>query len=253
MKFPILPEGIRIGSVPYLNALPLTAAIPEPLELAVPSRLAARYESGSIDAALLPVYQVLQHPAPLIADSICIGSHGEVFSVFLAHREPVEEIRRVCLDPASCTSNALFRCLCAEFLGLAPEFSTQPPSPEEARILIGDPAIDFRLAAPEGWNFLDLGQAWTEHTCLPFVYAVWALRGESAPQVAEFLRVAKCEGMANLEELAAKDLRPDFARTYLGGYIRYDLNEPEKRGLSLFAELLYKHGLSPVRARPSFV
>lgn len=248
-----LPQGIRIGSVPYLNALPLTSSILEPIELAIPSQLALRYESGALDAALLPVYQILQHSSPTVADGICISSHGEVFSVFLTYRGPLGKVRYVYLDPDSLTSNALFRCLCAEFLKLAPEFSTGPPGPEDARVLIGDPAIEFRIPSPEGWNFLDLGQAWTDHTGFPFVYAAWALRGKIAPEIAEFLRAAKQSGMANLSTLIARDPRPDFARIYLGGYIRYDLNEAEKRGLALFAELLYKHGLSPVLSRPSFV
>jgi chorismate dehydratase len=248
-----LPKGVCIGCVPYLNAQPLVSFIPGRIELEVPSQLALRYEAGALDAALLPVYQMLQHATPVITDGVCISSRGPVFSVFLAYRGPLHAIRRVHLDPSSCTSNALFRCLCAEFLDWMPEFSTQRAGPEDARILIGDPAIDFRLPHPKGWNFLDLGESWTHHTGLPFVYAVWALCGDLAPQMAEFLRVAKEIGMAHLSELAAKNHRPDFAKTYLGGHIGYDLNEPEKQGLSLFAELLYKYGLSPVLSKPRFV
>jgi predicted solute-binding protein len=253
MSLPTLPSGARIGSVPYLNALPLIAAIPVDVELATPSQLALRYESGALDAALVPIYQVLQYSSPLVGDGMCIGSHGEVFSVFLAYQGPLSEVRRVHMDPASCTSNALFRCLCAEYLHLAPEFRTDQPAPKDARILIGDPAIDFRLPPPEGWNFLDLGKIWTDHTGLPFVYAAWALQKKHAHELAKFLRSAKDAGMENRAELAAKSPRPDFAKKYLTDYIRYNLNEPEKQGLSLFAKLLYKYGLSPVSSQPIFV
>ncbi len=250
---PLLPEGVRVGTVPYLNALPLVSFIQGEIQSAVPSELALHYEAGILDAALLPVYQLLQHASPQMADGICISSQGEVFSVFLAHREPLREIPRVYLDPASRTSNALFRCLCAEFLGWMPEFSTQPPGPDSARILIGDAAIDFRIPQPEGWNFLDLGQTWTTYTGLPFVYAAWGLCGKMAPQIAEFLRAVKQQGMAHLDKLAAQDRRPDFAKAYLGGYVRYDLNDLEKQAISLFAELLHKYGLSPVLSRPTFI
>ncbi len=253
MELPALPEGARIGSVPYLNALPLVSFIPGSVEWAVPSQLAVRYESGDLDAALLPVYQVLQHASPMVADKICVSSKGDVFSVFLAHRKPLHEIQCVHLDPASRTSNALFRCLCAEFLDWVPEFSTQPPGLEDARVLIGDPAIDFRIPHPAGWNFLDLGQVWTTHTGLPFVYAVWALSGTMTLPIAQFLRAAKQVGMSHLDELAAKDRRPDFAKIYLGGYIRYDLNEPEKQAIALFAKLLYQNGLSPILSQPTFL
>jgi len=250
---PTLPDGVRIGTVPYLNALPLVSFIPGKIQSAVPSELAVHYEAGALDAALLPIYQLLQDASPQIAEGICISSHGEVFSVFLAYREPLHEIRRVYLDPASRTSNALFHCLCAEFLGWIPEFSTQPLGPDAAKILIGDAAIDFRISQPEGWHFLDLGQTWTAHTGLPFVYAAWGLRGKMALQIAEFLRAVKRKGMAHLDKLTAQSGRPDFAKIYLGGYIRYDLNDPEKQAISLFAQLLHKYGLSPVVSRPTFV
>ncbi|QQY07417.1 MAG: menaquinone biosynthesis protein [Candidatus Xiphinematobacter sp.] len=246
---------MRLGAVPYLNALPLRAAILGSLELEVPSRLVRRYESGLFDAALLPTYKILQQPRPLIVDGVCISSYGEVFSVFLAHRKPLEEIRYVSLDPSSCTSNALFRCLCAEFLGLSPEFSVRPLNhKDESHILIGDPAIDFRLSAPAGWRFLDLGAIWTSYTGLPFVYAAWSIREKSALQIAEFLRSAKRAGIQALAELIARRSNPIFTSTYLNTYIRYDLGELEKRSLVRFAELLYKHGLSSAGScNPSFV
>ncbi|PWU06045.1 MAG: hypothetical protein C5B47_08140 [Verrucomicrobia bacterium] len=248
-----LPEGARIGTVPYLNAWPLVSFIPGEIRSAVPSELALAYEAGALDAALVPIYQLLQQAAPQIAEGICISSQGEVFSVFLAHREPLREIPRVHLDPASRTSNALFRCLCAEFLDWIPEFSTQLPGEGDARILIGDAAIEFRILHAEGWRFLDLGQAWTTYTGLPFVYAAWGLNGKMALQIAKFLRAVKQKGIANLDKLTATYHRPDFAKIYLGGYIRYDLKEAEKQAISLFAELLHKYGLSPVLSRPIFV
>jgi chorismate dehydratase len=246
---------MRLGAVPYLNALPLRASISESLELEVPSQLVRRYESGLLDAALLPTCKILQQPHPLIVDGVCISSYGKVFSVFLAHRKPLKELQYVSLDPASCTSNALFRCLCAEFLGLTPEFSTQSlDHSNEGHILIGDPAIDFRMSAPAGWHFLDLGEIWTSYTGLPFVYAAWSLRRKSVPRIAEFLRSVKRAGMKALAELAARDDKSTFTLTYLNTYIRYDLGELEKQSLARFAELLYKHGLSPVCSyKPSFI
>lgn len=246
MPHSYLANMMHFGAVPYLNALPLIAAISEPIELEVPSQLTLRYASGTLDAALLPTYYILQQPSPLIVDGVCISSYGEVFSVFLAHRRPLRTLRSITLDPSSHTSNALFQCLCAEFLGLTPEFSMQPlENNSEGRILIGDPAIDFRMSASTDWHFLDLGKTWTSYTGLPFVYAAWSLKERSA-QIAQVLRSAKQAGMAVLEEFAAEDKRPAFARTYLSTYIRYDLGELEKQSLTRFAALLHKNGLSSI-------
>ena len=54
------------------------------------------------------------------SDDVAIACDGPVFSVFLAHRGPLAEVRRIALDPASLTSVHLLRVLLAEFHGLRP-------------------------------------------------------------------------------------------------------------------------------------
>jgi len=234
----------RIGSVPYLNARPLVEGIAERLTFLVPSQLADLFATGGLDAALLPVYEAICHERATIVDDVAIACRGEVFSVFLAHREPLEKLESVALDPASHTSNKLLQCLFAEFLGLEPEYVHAPQSDDQPRLLIGDAALEFRKAGGD-WRFLDLGAEWMRWTELPFVFACWVLR-EQAPDagaLADALREVKRHGIAARPRLAAAYADSSFVERYLTEFIRYDLGDEEKQSIALFAALLRKHGL----------
>lgn len=236
--------GVRLGCVQYLNSQPLIYGCDAPVVFAHPSALARDLARGVLDVALVPVFEALRSPGYLAADGVAIACDGPVFSVFLAHRGPLAEVRSVALDPASLTSVHLLWVLLAEFHGLRPEVA--PAGEADARLLIGNQAIDFRVRAPEGWQFLDLGEEWRRCTGLPFVFALWLMRPDvsDAATVAEELRALKCAGLAHLAEIvrADKEHDPALALRYLTEHIRFDLGPREKAGLERFREMLAKHG-----------
>lgn len=237
--------------MPYLNARPLVEGIGDSLTFMVPSRLADLFASGGLDAALLPVFEAVCRERATIADGIAIACRGEVFSVFLAHREPLDELESIALDPASHTSNRLLQCLLAEFYDLQPDYVAAPEDDAQARLLIGDAALEFRKSA-EGWQFLDLGAEWMRWTGLPFVFACWVLREgvENKGELAAALRDVKCAGLAVRSRIAASCADAEFAERYLTEFIRYDMGDDEKRAIGLFAALLRKHGLAAASGGP---
>src|SRR3989475_3105626 len=111
----------RVGSVPYLNAAPLTRGLEEQVIFVPPSKLAEMLQRDELDAALVSVTEVLFNDRYDILDGIAVASLGEVKSVFLAHRRPIEEAQEVFCDPASLAIVSLLRVLLAE-QGLHPEF-----------------------------------------------------------------------------------------------------------------------------------
>lgn len=239
----------RVGSVPYLNAVPLTRGLEEQIVFLPPSRLGELLRRGDLDAGLLSVTEALFSDQYDILDGIAIASLGEVYSVFLAHRKPLEEIRSIDCDPASLTSVNLLRVLLAE-RGLSPEFKplSGDPASSEAVLLIGNPAIEFRRSEPEHEIF-DLGVGWFDLTGLPFVYAVWALRRDKETRALRgLLREARDFGMETLDYLIENrtDYDRAFRKDYLGWHIHYHLGSDEKRGVAKFVELLRKHSGKPV-------
>ena len=241
---PLAP--MRVGSVPYLNAVPLTRGIEDQIVLAPPARLAEMLRAGKLDAALVSVTEVLLNDGYDILDGIAVASLGEVRSVFLAHKKPIEETAEIFCDPASLTSVNLLKVLLAE-RGLRPDFSPllnyQDAPFHDAVLLIGDPALDFSRAGHphELW---DLGAAWSELTHLPFVYAVWALRrGVETTDIRRVLREAKTFGLETLDHVIRhrKEYDYDFRKDYLSWHIHYHLGADEKRGLAKFVELLRRH------------
>lgn len=236
----------RVGSVPYLNAVPLTRGLEKEIVFVPPSRLGQMLAQDELDAALVSVTEVLLNDRYDILDGIAVASLGEVKSVFLAHRKPLAEVREVYCDPASLTSVHLLRVLLAE-QGLRPEFKPLPSyetadMPDYA-LLIGDPGINFLRSSHEH-SIFDLGAAWFELTRLPFVYAVWAIRrGINQAPLCQRLREARDFGMETLDYIISErtEYDRDFRKDYLGWHIHYHLGTDEKRGLAKFMELLRKH------------
>ncbi|MGC8828888.1 MAG: menaquinone biosynthetic enzyme MqnA/MqnD family protein [Verrucomicrobiia bacterium] len=242
----------RIGSVPYLNAVPLTRGIEDQIVFETPSRLAKMLQNDELDAALVSVVEVLSNDRYDILDGISIASLNEVKSVLLAHRRPLDEIDVVYCDSASLTSVSLLKVLLLE-QGLKPRFEPFEDYSSADRLdyvlLIGDQALDF-LYYKKSHLIWDLGAAWYELTKLPFVYAVWAIRrGVKNPErLHRILREAHDFGMDTIDYIISNrtEYDYDFRKDYLTWNIHYHLGADERRGINRFIELLEKHNICKV-------
>lgn len=239
--------GLRVGAVSYLNTKPLIWGIdPSVLHLAVPAQLAADFYAGRYDVALLPIFAVLKAGGGLVADDIAIACRGPVYSVFVASQGAFEDCTEIYLDPSSRSSAALLRVLIAEFYGNRIRLVESPEIPAQAaRLLIGDPAIQFRQRHAAPWQIHDLGALWQKHTGLPFVFAAWTIAPAVANPhvVAEYLRSVKAAGQVAREHIATGEPAPAFALHYLTESIRFNLREDEKEAVALFARFGARHGL----------
>lgn len=254
---PAEEKKFRIGSVPYLNAVPLTRGIESELIFAPPSKLAEQLREGKLDAALVSITEVLFNDCYDVLDGIAIASLGEVYSVLLAHKKPLEEVKEVFCHTASLTGLNLLKVLLAE-RNLFPEFKPlenhKAAAEKDFVLLIGDPAIDFQRSS-HTHEIFDLGAEWTEMTNLPFVYAVWALRrGIDNLELRRELREAKSFGIETIDAIieTREEYDEDFRRDYFEWNIQYHLASDEKRGIEKFCELLRKHKLGTVYS-PKFV
>ena len=247
----------RVGSVKALNTVPLTRGLEDEVIYATPAKLAEMLRRDELDAALVSVVEPLLTDRYDVLDEIAVASLGEVKSVLLAHRQPLETMREVHCDTASLTSVRLLKVLLAE-RGLKPEFKPLPDynfaAPPDNLMLIGDPALDFLFGSHEH-EIWDLGAAWYEMTKLPFVFAVWALRrGVENAELRRRLQEARDFGLDTLDHIirTRTEYTEDFRKDYLGWHIHYHLGADEKRGIAKFMELLRKHGCGPLY-EPKFV
>ena len=82
---------------------------------------------------------------------MAVAAKGEVRSILVLAKKPIEHARRIALDTNSRSSVALTRLLCSGFWRIAPEFVDAPPDPAamlaeaDAALVIGDPALRVRL------------------------------------------------------------------------------------------------------------
>jgi chorismate dehydratase len=250
---------VRLGAVGYLNARPLVYGLgqgprpeaqgPSPAEITVrfdvPSVCAQLLVSAAIDLGLVPSITYLERPGDRVVPDVSIASDGPVASVAIFTRKPAREIRSLALDTSSRTSVVLTRVLCARRFEIAPSFVPHPPDLPtmlgacDAALLIGDPAlfVDHRALGVEK---IDLGQAWTDMTGLPFVWAFWSGRPEAADSdVVRRLQEARDAGVAASDSVAdaycaSHAARQAIARHYLRENMKYDLSPRALEGLTAY-------------------
>lgn len=257
-------NALRIGCVKYLNARPLIRGWAGEVDFDHPSALCKRLADGELDVALVSSFEFLRNPIYQIVDDVSISSDGPVYSVVVAYRSDVSDIKEIELDPASQTGVNLLRCLLGE-RGFSPRLIVRSTGilpvgpagvspvvaksglPNRARLLIGDQAIRLRQDYAGEFHFWDLGEQWKKLVDFPFVYALWLVRPEvaDAKTIANRLRALRDRNLTNLDQLIAAEGEFDsqFCARYYREHLRFNFGEKEKNGLRIFADLCAKHGL----------
>lgn len=253
----------NLGVVPYLNAVPLVAKLDASVACMfdVPAALSQRLEAGDVDAALLPVAEALRGVGDGYLGHYGITSDGEVASVLLFLRVPLDSVRTVLLDPASRSSAAVARHLVRPRGARSITWRRAPapgPDPrsatEDAVLVIGDPALRYRKAW-EG-EALDLGALWKAREGLPFVYARWTvragLRAEQRRALADELDRAGAAGVLERESLArawarARGDDSEDAARYVRENVGYAIGPREEAGLARYAAILRDAGTLEAR------
>ena len=248
------PAAFRLGVVSFLNSKPLMAGLADDPRFSliqdVPARLPALLDRGEVDAALVPVVDLLHRDRTWqIVSDACISSDGPTLTVQVHAQRPAEQVTQLAVDRDSHTSVALahvlWRAQHGQTLELLPPPTAQTSPPPEAVLLIGDKVV----RAPESPVRIDLGEAWKAHTGLPFVFAVWAARrdGEVA-ELAHRLSQARDRGVQQAQALA-EQYGPSLgwpvplAVEYLTRNLQYTLGAQQRLGLARFYELVQQHGL----------
>ena len=239
----------RIGVVSYFNTQPLLLGIEKAdflskIELVkdYPAKIAEALIDGQIDIGLVPVAITPFLSHPYIVSEYCIGTRTKVASVAIFSRVPMDQIESIYLDYQSRTSVQLARILLQEFWKKdvhflnAQEGYIQSIEGTTAGVIIGDRA----LANLSEFEYVyDLGEAWIEHTGLPFVFAAWMSNQPITDEFKALFNHANAYGVEHIDEvlnqLAARTHGYDM-ETYYTKNISYQLTDTMQQGMQLFLE-----------------
>jgi len=271
-------DSCRVACVRYLNTAPLVEGLDrvEGLRLVptVPSRIAEMVAQGDADVGLASIVDATRPETPLeVLGAGMIGCDGPTLTVRLFSALPLERVQRVHADTDSHTSVILAKVLLARVFGANPEFvpfdarervavgggAVPTPVLDESwphtLLLIGDKVVNDSPPAVRYPYQLDLGEAWKRLTGLPFVYAAWMCRrGEGErPMIRTASRLLDRQRRHNATRLdwivstrAAPARWPaDLARRYLGEFLRFELDDRARAGLTRFLDEAVTLGFLP--------
>jgi len=217
---------------------------------------------------------------------MAVAAKGEVRSILVVSKRPIDMAKRIALDSSSRSSAALVKLLAAGYWGIQPEYVEADPDPSEmlknadAALLIGDPALrvamkmealagklpgggsccqgdpeDMPVPGFETVFVYDVAYQWREMTGKPCVLAIWAGRREAiTPEVVADFQASKKYGMERISEIAeAASVKLDLAakglEKYLTENIDFSLDGENLAGLNLYYEKAAAAGLI-ARNRP---
>ncbi len=244
-------DRYRITAVSYLNTKPLLYGLLNSpiggqldLELNIPSDCAQKLKNGQADLALVPVAIIPELQQPRIISRYCIGAVGEVRTVCIYSDCPLEEAETLYLDHHSRTSVELAQLLLKEYWHLSPallpaqEGYIRKIGGRTAGLVIGDRTIGLDKKFKYCY---DLGEAWQQHTGLPFVFAAWVSTREFNEPFLQAFNDALASGVSQIQKLKylLPSPAPDFSlEEYFTRYISYQLDEAKEEALQRFLSYL---------------
>jgi chorismate dehydratase len=255
-----LTTATMAARIPYANAAPFYALwgdAPFAVRNLVPRELGREAEAGTVDLGLMASADYLRLGArfEMVQPALGVAARGPVQSVLLFSRRPAGSLggALISVTPETSTSIKLLRMLLDVRRGLEGVRYVRglEPAQADALLMIGDRAMRMRNQRPEGFTHaLDLGSDWLEWTGLPFVYALWAVRGALEDglkaELGAFLDSSLAAGLASLPEVARQQTEPGWTVGEMEAYLRrfhYRLGPEDVKGLERFEELLRRHDL----------
>ena len=264
--------ALRVGRIGFLNVYPMHYALGiEPAFTGVPTALNRALLDGTVDVACISSIEYARHADDLILlPSLCIAADGAVGSIFAITNASLETVTDIWATPSSATSVVLLEMLC-RLRGNRPNMHVLDGDPADvlaepgrAVLLIGDEALAARgEASLADMTFIDLGERWQAETGLPMVYAVWAMRRETAdrePAVAvafDELLVSSVEQFAAsvdgvTQAAAAYDIDEHAAQQYFDR-LCYGFGQRERKGLVRYLRMATEYGLLGRVPAPEFI
>lgn len=265
---------MRIGHINYLNCLPLTYAFTKRIDpdweivRNVPAKLNDAIINDKLDISPVSSIIYAQNAEKLmILPDISIMADGDVQSIYLISKKPIEELTdedKIILTKQSATSHCLLKIILSKAYHIVPNYEIQTVSPANifpdeqatATLFIGDDALFVNYHRQKDLYYYDLGNEWKKFTGLCMVFAVWVVRKQFAQEnytavknIQRFIQHGFVQGFINRHE-AITTLAKDklFSYEQLDEYlhvIKWNLGNEQIKALSLFYQYAYELNLIP--------
>ena len=188
----------RLGHIHFLNVLPITYSLnnlnyKEGLELSngVPAVINNDLLNNRVDVSeVSSIVYARNYDKLLMLPDLCVRADGEVRSIILVSKKPIEEINedKIILTAQSATSHCLLKIIMAKAYDANPQYFIRNLTPDNpvpndatAALFIGDDALNVNLhQEPYKYYYYDLGREWKKLTGRCMVYAVWTVNKEFA-------------------------------------------------------------------------
>ncbi|MBF0104083.1 MAG: hypothetical protein HQM16_02040 [Deltaproteobacteria bacterium] len=248
---------MKIGIVPYINALPLSYFLENNQIIKMyPSELAAALLNGTVDCALLPLYSIIKHKLRMHPDAGIIACDGDVGSVGFYTRSYIEnlsQIQSIYMDKESLSSVYLAKIILKKFYGVSlydlEFFHYDNREMADAQLLIGDKVLFSEINSSLPYKFWDIGSVWKQNTGAGFMFASWASQRALTPAEIAVLKNAKTAGLAHIDHISStfnKEQR-GLVNDYLTNSIIYEPTPAIKDGLRLYKDYLKEYQYSEPR------
>ncbi len=260
---------ITIGRIDYANAWPLFHEFEKRSTLnsyevisRVPSDLNRMLQSAELDVSAISSFSYGQNANDyLLLPKLSVGSVGNVYSILLFLKEPIESKRpkKISVTTTSATSVNLLKIIMTMHFDCTPEYVAAEPVLEsmletsDAALIIGDSAIKASWKN-HGLQVIDLGRLWHEWTGHGMTYAVVAARKEAAKAAPEAVQAVYNALVASKQyNITHLDPLIHYACSLIGGTpaywntyfhsLQYDFGSELQEGLKLYFRYSKQLGL----------
>src|SRR5580704_810026 len=111
---------LRISIVEFLNTAPLVWGFTDgplagkyDLSFAVPSQCAEALRRGDVDVAIIPAIEYQRMENVVALPGMAVAAKGEVRSILIVSKRPIDMAKKIALDSSSRSSAALVKLLAA--------------------------------------------------------------------------------------------------------------------------------------------
>jgi chorismate dehydratase len=245
----------NLGILPQLYSRPLVHHLEHDtgfrLAMGSPGENALRLRDRNLSAALVtPLDYARETSHAKLLPRVAVSSEGRGNVVTLHFREGLQSVSTIAVDPSSTGEIVLAKIVLAEQFESNPAIIPVIGSLEtmlakaDAALVVG---IDQVSGAATHENMLDLLDAWTDMTRLPYVHAVWCGRADDLTQEEVETIVGSPDGIAGSLDAIAGEADPDHAsdiREYLE-FFSYAMTEECEISITEFFRYAYYHGILP--------